>query len=291
MIIIVVCGDVNCNVMCSFFFIEFKYYRQVYVCFQKISDYFFLNIIVYYEIWFIDENDKKIQVVGDVVQDFEFLYGFIYFFCKFKIIIVIFFYNDIDVYVYDIGLIVIKGKDGEFEGFNVFVGGGMGVIYNNKKIYFQIGCMFGYCKVDEIYIVCEKIMLVQCDYGDCKNCKYVCLKYIIDDMGVDVFCVKIEEFWGKKFEKECFFEFKSNIDIFGWQKDEKGFNYFIFFIENGCIEDIFEFQMKIGFCEIVKIYKGEFCFIGNQYLIFSNVVDEDLFVFKELMKKYKFDNY
>lgn len=134
--IFVVCGDVNCNVMCSFFFLQFVYYCEVYYWFKKISEYFFLLIIVYYEIWFIDYDGKKMQVVGDVVQDFEFFYGFIYFFCKFKILIVIFLYNDVDVYVYDIGLIVIKGNDGYLFGFNFFVGGGMGIIYNNKKMYF-----------------------------------------------------------------------------------------------------------------------------------------------------------
>ena len=287
---IAACGDVNRNVMCSSLPTQSKYHRQVYACSAKISDHLLPSTTAYHEIWLTDDNDKKVQVAGDAVQDFEPLYGPTYLPRKFKITIAIPPHNDTDVYAHDIGLIAIKGNDGNLEGFNVLAGGGMGATHNNKKTYPQTGRMMGYCTADEVHIACEKIMLVQRDHGDRKNRKHARLKYTIDDMGVAVFRGKVEELWGKAFEKERAFEFKSNIDTFGWQKDETGLNHFTFFIENGRIEDTPEFQMKTGLREIAKVHKGEFRLTGNQHLILSNVEDEQMDELKTLMKKYKLDN-
>ncbi|TEA19410.1 Sulfite reductase [NADPH] subunit beta [Colletotrichum sidae] len=287
---IAACGDVNRNVMCSSLPTQSAYHKEVWACSKLISDHLLPSTSAYHEIWLADENDKKTQIAGDAVQDFEPLYGPTYLPRKFKITIAIPPHNDTDVYAHDIGLIAIKGADGKLEGFNLLAGGGMGATHNNKKTYPQIGRMLGFVKTDQVHIACEKVMLVQRDHGDRKNRKHARLKYTIDDMGLDVFRGKVEELWGQKFEKQRAFEFKSNVDTFGWQKDETGLNHFTFFIENGRIEDTPEFQMKTGLREIAKVLKGEFRLTGNQHLILSNVTDEDKPALVELMKKYKLDN-
>ncbi|KOS20684.1 Sulfite reductase subunit beta [Escovopsis weberi] len=287
---IAACGDVNRNVMCSSLPTQSAYHKEVHFYSKKISDHLLPSTTAYHEIWLADENDKKTQIAGDAVQDFEPLYGPTYLPRKFKITIAIPPHNDTDVYAHDIGLIAIKGDNGELQGFNVLAGGGMGATHNNKKTYPQTGRMFGYCSKDQVHLVCEKIMLVQRDHGDRKNRKHARLKYTIDDMGVEVFRGKVEELWGQSFDAERPFEFKSNIDTFGWQKDEAGLNHFTFFIENGRIEDTPEFQMKTGLREVAKVHKGEFRLTGNQHLILSNVEDEDVPAMKELLKKYKLDN-
>ncbi|ODA79711.1 hypothetical protein RJ55_05305 [Drechmeria coniospora] len=287
---IAACGDVNRNVMCSSLPALSKYHRQVYACSQKISDHLLPSTSAYHEIWLTNDDNKKVQVAGEAVQDYEPLYGPTYLPRKFKITIAIPPHNDTDVYAHDIGLIAIKGKDGNLEGFNVLAGGGMGATHNNKKTYPQTGRMLGFCQTDDVHTVCEKIMLVQRDNGDRKNRKHARLKYTIDDMGVDVFRNKVEELWGRPFAKELPFEFVSNVDTFGWQKDETGLNHFTFFIENGRVEDTPEFRMKTGLREIAKVHKGEFRLTANQHLILSNVKDEDLPAMKDLMRKYKLDN-
>jgi sulfite reductase (NADPH) hemoprotein beta-component len=287
---IAACGDVNRNVMCSSLPTASRYHREVYACSAKISDHLLPSTTAYHEIWLKDENDKKTLVAGEAVQDFEPLYGPTYLPRKFKITIAIPPHNDTDVYAHDIGLIATKGKDGHLTGFNLLAGGGMGVTHNNKKTYPRTGSMLGWVSKNEVHIACEKVMLVQRDHGDRKNRKHARLKYTMDDMGVDVFRGKVEELWGKKFEKAKPFKFQSNIDTFGWQKDETGLNHFTFFIENGRIEDTAEFPMKTGLREIAKVHKGEFRLTGNQHLILSNVTDDDLPKMKEMMAKFKLDN-
>lgn len=286
---IAACGDVNRNVMCSSLPTQSKYHREVLECSKRISDHLLPSTTAYHEIWLTDD-DKKTQIAGDAVQDFEPLYGPTYLPRKFKITIAVPPHNDTDVYAHDIGLIAIKGEDGHLIGFNLLAGGGMGATHNNKKTYPQTGRMMGFVTRGDVHIACEKVMLVQRDHGDRKNRKHARLKYTIDDMGVDVFRGKVEELWGKKFAPAKTFKFESNVDTFGWQRDELGMNHFTFFIENGRIEDTADFQMKTGLREIAKVHKGEFRLTGNQHLILSNVADEDLDSMKELMKKYKLDN-
>ncbi|KAF2162673.1 hypothetical protein M409DRAFT_26911 [Zasmidium cellare ATCC 36951] len=287
---IAACGDVNRNVMCSSLPEMSSLHAQAQESAQKISDHLLPSTTAYHEIWLKGmDGEKDVQVAGDAVQDFEPLYGPTYLPRKFKITIAVPPHNDTDVYAHDIGLIAIRDK-GDLAGFNLLAGGGMGSTHNMKKTYPQIGRMFGYVDKSQVHIACEKIMLVQRDNGDRKNRKHARLKYTIDDMGVDVFKGQVEELWGQKFQEPKPFKFDSNIDTFGWLKDERGMNHFTMFIENGRIEDTADFPMKTGLREIAKVHKGEFRLTGNQHLILSNVADADLDDMKAMLKKYKLDN-
>ncbi|EXJ84355.1 sulfite reductase (ferredoxin) [Capronia epimyces CBS 606.96] len=292
---IAACGDVNRNVMCSSLPTLSEYHQEVHAVSKKISDHLLPSTTAYHEIWLKDDTTgEKTQVAGDAVQDYEPLYGPTYLPRKFKITIAIPPHNDTDVYAHDVGLIAIRSKDNaHLEGFNILAGGGMGVTHNNKKTYPRTGYMMGYVPADQAHLVCEKIMLVQRDYGDRKNRKHARLKYTMDDMGNEVFKSKVQELLtplGIKFDAPRPFKFHSNIDTFGWLKDEKGLNHFTFFIENGRIEDTADFPMRTGLREIAKVHNGEFRLTGNQHLILSNVTDQDKPAIAELMKKYKLDN-
>lgn len=91
---IVVCGDVNCNVMCVLNFYQFEIYFEVYEWFKKLSDDLLLWMRVYYEIWFDEE-----RVVGMFEEEVELMYGLFYLLWKFKIGIVVLLFNDIDVFL------------------------------------------------------------------------------------------------------------------------------------------------------------------------------------------------
>lgn len=287
---IAACGDVNRNVMCSSLPELSELHAEVQESAQLISDHLLPSTTAYHEIWLTDDDGKKNQVAGDAIQDFEPLYGPTYLPRKFKITIAIPPHNDTDVYAHDIGLIAIKGKDGHLQGFNLLVGGGMGVTHNMKKTYPRTGSCLGYVDKKNVHIACEKVMLVQRDNGDRTNRKHARLKYTVDDLGVDVFKSKVEELWQQKFEPEKPFHFDSNVDTFGWIKDERGMHHFTMFIENGRIEDTKDLTMKTGLREIAKVHKGEFRLTGNQHLILSNVADKELPKMKELLAKYKLDN-
>ena len=295
---IAACGDVNRNVMCSVLPYRSAFHSEVYEASKKISDHLLPSTTAYHEIWIKDTSteEKQVQVGGDAMVDHEPMYGPTYLPRKFKITIAVPPHNDTDVYAHDVGLIAIKGSDGRLEGFNVLAGGGMGVTHNNKKTYPRTGSMLGFSPLDKVHIVCEKIMLVQRDNGDRKNRKHARLKYTMDDMGVDVFKSKVEELLDTPLQPPKPFHFTSNIDTFGWQRDEDGYNHHTFFIENGRIEDTPTFPMKTGLREIATFLsregtqRGEFRLTPNQHICLSRIHDSDLDTVKGLIKSYKLDN-
>lgn len=85
---------------------------------------------------------------------------------QFKIAVAVPPYNDVDVFANDLGFIAIVDEDGELEGFNVTIGGGMGVTHGNKKTYPRIGDVIGFCTVEQGPLVAEKVMLTQRDNGN-----------------------------------------------------------------------------------------------------------------------------
>ena len=74
--------------------------------------------------------------------------------------------NDVDVFTNDLGYIAIVGDDGELQGFNVSIGGGMGVTHGNKKTYPRLGTVIGFCTPEQGKAVAKKVMLVQRDHGN-----------------------------------------------------------------------------------------------------------------------------
>lgn len=307
------CGDVNRNVMVSALPGNAKVHRQVAQAGSEISEHLLPSTTAYHEIWLEGPDDgdkagykeawenkkggpklKKTMVAGNALVDHEPLYGPTYLPRKFKIVITVPPYNDVDVYAHDIGLIAIVEND-EVIGFNLLAGGGMGSTHNNVKTYPRTGSMFGFVPRDKINQACENVMLVQRDFGDRTNRKHARLKYTIDDIGVEEFKAKVEEYWGDKFEEPKQFEIKSNIDYFGWVKDEEGYNHFTAFVENGRIEDTPELPQKTGLKTIAKWLldnkkSGEFRLTGNQHIVLSRIADEDLQTIKDLLAKYSLDN-
>lgn len=306
------CGDVNRNVMLSALPHNAKVHKQISEMGSFISEYLLPQTTAYHEIWLQGEDDgdkvgdrevwetrkegpikKKTLVAGNALADVEPMYGPTYLPRKFKIVITVPPYNDVDVYAHDVGLITIV-KDNIVVGFNVLAGGGMGSTHNNKKTYPRTASMFGYVPKDKVHLACEKIMLVQRDFGDRTNRKHARLKYTIDDLGVEVFKQKVEDLLEFKFEEPKPFKIESNVDYFGWCKDELNFNHFTAFIENGRIEDTAELPQKTGLKKIAEYLSGdrsgEFRLTGNQHLLISNIEDEDLDHVKSLLSEYKLDN-
>jgi sulfite reductase (NADPH) hemoprotein beta-component len=85
---------------------------------------------------------------------------------QFKIAVAVPPTNDVDVFANDLGFIAIVDEQGELAGFNVTIGGGMGVTHGNKKTYPRVADVIGFCTVEQGPIVAEKVVLTQRDNGN-----------------------------------------------------------------------------------------------------------------------------
>ncbi|KAJ3755355.1 hypothetical protein EV360DRAFT_85992 [Lentinula raphanica] len=279
------CGDVNRNVVCSSIPTMSKLHAQVHQFAVSVSQHLVPRTTAYHEIWL----DKKL-VAGEALKDFEPLYGEFYLPRKFKVAIAVPPTNDVDVFANDLGFIAIVDDKGELAGFNVTVGGGMGVTHGNKKTYPRTGDLIGFCTPEQGKFVAEKVMLTQRDNGNRADRKNARVKYTIDRMGLDVFKAEVEKRLGYALQPARPFTFDRNVDDFGWSTGEDGRHHFMMFIENGRIQDETGKEFKSGLREIAKIHKGAFRLTTNQHLLISDIPTEDLPQIKQILSKYKMDN-
>ena len=76
---------------------------------------------------------------------------------------------------------------GKIVGYDVIVGGGMGMTHGEPETYPRAGDVIGFCAEEHAVEVAEAVVTMQRDHGDRSNRKQARLKYTIDRMGLDVF--------------------------------------------------------------------------------------------------------
>lgn len=112
------------------------------------------------------------------------MYGPLYLPRKFKIGIAVPPSNDIDVFSQDLGFIAIV-EDGKLIGFNVAIGGGMGMTHGDTATYPQLAKVIGFCRPEQMYDVAEKTITIQRDYGNRSVRKNARFKYTVDRLGLE----------------------------------------------------------------------------------------------------------
>ena len=130
--------------------------------------------------------------------------------------------NEVDIFAQDLGFIAILDKTGEVKGWNVTVGGGMGMTHGEEDTYPRTADVMGFCRPEDALAVAEAVVTVQRDWGDRTLRKHARLKYTIEDRGLEAFRAEVERRIGKALGKPQPFRFDSNGDRYGWVEGEDG---------------------------------------------------------------------
>lgn len=283
---IAACGDVNRNVMCNTNPHQSDAHAQVIAMARAISKHLEPRTPAYREIWL--DGEKIAGNVGDEVV--EPIYGKTYLPRKFKIAVAVPPANDVDVFANDLGFIAILDKRGKIAGYNVAVGGGMGMTHGEPETYPRTADVIGFCRSEDVIAVAEAVVTVQRDWGDRSNRKHARLKYTIDDRGLDAFRAEVERRVGKPFENSRPFSFDSTGDRYGWTTGEDGRHHLTLFVENGRIADRADgARMLTALRRIAEIHDGEFRLTGNQNIIIANVADDKRAAVEALIAEHGFD--
>ncbi|ASB48153.1 assimilatory sulfite reductase (NADPH) hemoprotein subunit [Alkalitalea saponilacus] len=276
---IAACGDVNRNVMGTSNEALSPLVPEVAAFAKKISDHLLPKTTAYHEIWL----DKKLITEGQT--DDEPLYGKTYLPRKFKIALAVPPYNDTDIFANDIGLIAI-GEGKELKGFNVAIGGGMGMTFGNEETYPRLADIIGYVPKEDALKVIEEIVKVQRDYGNRENRKLSRLKYTVDRLGTEVFKQLVEERSGITLQPAIEYEFKQNGDVFGWMKAENNKWYLGLFVEHGRVKDVGDYKLKSALRDLARIKVCDFRLTGNQGLVLGRIDEPDKAAVEKILKKY-----
>ncbi|KAN0065693.1 Sulfite reductase [NADPH] subunit beta [Thecaphora frezii] len=292
---IAACGDVNRNVMCSPNPALSELHEDVYEFSKSISEHLLPRMNAYHEIWLDKTTDSSKQLlVGGVLQDYEPLYGPYYLPRKFKIAIAVPPRNDTDCFAHDIGLIAIADPvTKRLAGFNLSVGGGMGVTHSMKATYPRLGDVIGFVTPEQTHDACRVVMLIQRDTGNRANRKQARLKYTIDNYwgGADNFKAEVERRLGYKLAPAKPYKFETNTDDYGWSKDYKGNWHCTLWLENGRVKDEPGNPFRTGLRELCHLHKGNFRMTPNQHIIVSDIAPEDKDAIDAHLRKYKMNNW
>jgi sulfite reductase (NADPH) hemoprotein beta-component len=280
---IAACGDVNRNVMCNPLSEVSAVHEQVYADTLNVSSHLTPHTRAYHEIWL----DK--QLVSDTQEEEEPIYGKAYLPRKFKIAFAIPPDNDTDIYANDLAFIAIE-ENSRLAGYNVLVGGGMGMTFGNEATYPRLASMIGYIPREKVIEVAEEIVKIQRDNGNRTDRKTARLKYTIDRLGLDWFVNVLQKKLSWELEPARPFHFASNADRLGWIKTEKGHWHYALFIEGGRISDSESIPLKKALVEIAGIHKGDIRLTGNQNLIIANISSSEKQNVSDILRKYGIAN-
>lgn len=240
------CGDVNRNVMCTPDPSLSAVNEEVYAYAKKISEHLMPSSRAYHEIWLDEGKGEGRKLVEGGEEELEPLYGKHYLPRKFKIGIAIPPYNDSDVYINDIGLVAIVKND-VLQGFNVAVGGGLGMTFGREDTYPRLATDIGFCKPGQVLTVCAEAMMIQRDFGNRQDRKLSRFKYTIDKFGLDWFTQALTERMGFKLTKTRKAVFTTTADQYGWHQDRQGQWHLLLHVEHGRIQDTEQLQQKTAF--------------------------------------------
>src|SRR3954471_6819271 len=279
---IAACGDVNRNVMCNPNPYQSKAHAAALQLARDISNHLEPHTGAYREIWLDGE-----KIAGGEPAAIEPIYGKTYLPRKFKIVVAVPPSNDVDVFAHDLGYIAILDDAHNVTGWNVTVGGGMGMTHGEPDTYPRAAEVMGFCATQDAIAIAEAVVTVQRDWGDRANRKHARLKYTIEDRGLDAFRAEVEKRAGVTLAAPKPFTFTSTGDRYGWTEGEDSKAHLTLYVPNGRIQDIAgEPAWLTGLRQIAEVHKGDMRLTANQNVIVANVAKEDRAEIEAIVARY-----
>ncbi len=274
------CGDVNRNVLATSNPHLSEAHAAALDLARDLSAHLLPRTGAYHEIWLGGEKVQDTRgaaegVVPEAREDDEPIYGRTYLPRKFKAVVAVPPSNDVDIFAHDLGFIAIVER-GVLVGWNVTVGGGMGMTHGELDTFPRTADVLGFCTPEQAVTVGEHVVTVQRDWGNREVRKHARLKYTIETHGLDTFRAEVEKRCGFKLGAPRPFKFDNTGDNLGWSKGADGRWHLGLFVENGRIKDTLAkdgpgHMLRTALREIASIHKGEMICTANQNVIIAGV--------------------
>ncbi len=184
------CGDINRNVMASPFPFATPAYAAARSAAHDIAELLTPRATAYYEIWQDGEVVHSTEPAEDPI------YGKAMLPRKFKIAVAVPTDNSVDVYTNDLGVIPILDATEQLLGFDMTVGGGLGMTHGKTATYPRLADEFAFVPADRLLPAVRAVVIVQRDHGDRTNRRHARLKYLIADRGLAWFRQQVEALAG-----------------------------------------------------------------------------------------------
>jgi sulfite reductase (ferredoxin) len=216
---------------------------------------------------FLDED------TGDTAEA-EPLYGATYLPRKFKIGIAIPSDNTIDVLTNDLGLIAVYDDRHALLGYNVAVGGGLGMTHNRADTYPRLASMIGSVGPDALVAVSEAVIRFQRDNGNRADRKRARLKYVVDDLGLEAVRDGVGRELGYPLATELPMPPLEVPELLGWHEQGDGRCWLGVPVPSGRIADTEAMRLRSALREIVGQYGVDPIMTPQQDVLLSNIAPE-----------------
>lgn len=283
------CGDVERNVMCC----PAPYRRDpVHERLQedaaRLSAHLAPRTSAYQEIWLNDlEAGQKCACRGAADGPaIEPIYGPGYLPRKFKTAIALPGDNCVDVYTNDLGLLAIC-EDYRVVGYNVLVGGGLGVTPSNRNTFPALAQPLAFIAPEELLEVVTAILAVYRDHGNREDRKRARLKYLIADWGLDRFRAEVERVLGRSLREPRSEEVWGFDDHIGWSDQGDGRWFYGLNIENGRIVDRDGLRLKSALREVCRTYVPGIRLTPHQSILFTDISPSDCSGLEEVFRSHE----
>src|SRR5713226_586240 len=270
------CGDVERNVMCC---PAPHFHDGVHAQLQETAAAIAAQLAprtrAYHEIWLDGEplnlsgnsknqepNSKTAAEVGswNLVlgaspgADTEPLYGKVYLPRKFKTGFALPEDNCIDVYGQDLGFLAIV-ENGSIVGYNVLVGGGMGMTHGNENTFPMLARPICYVPVHAVVGIAEAVVKLYRDHGNRADRKRARIKYVVHDWGVEKFRQVLAGYVGGELQLPRQIEVSGYDPHHGWRPQGNGKWYYGLSIENGRVKDEGNLRLRSGLRAIIERFQ------------------------------------
>jgi sulfite reductase (ferredoxin) len=271
------CGDVERNIMCC----PAPHHQDpVHAEMQDLADRLAAHLAprsrAYHEIWLTDPETGEEQLVagGPPTEDVEPIYGPTYLPRKFKTAIGLPSDNCVDLYANDLGLMAIV-EAGRIAGYNVLVGGGMGVTPSAEKTFPALAKRMAFVRPEQVVDVATAVIKVQRDFGNRSDRKIARLKYLIHNWGLPKFKAKVEEYYGRPLADPRPDDVHGFDDHIGWHEQGDGRLFYGLNVENGRIEDDGDFRLKTALREVCRRFRPDIRLTSHQSLLLTGLEPAD----------------
>lgn len=243
------CGDVERNVMaCPAPVADGGLRDQLHQTAAQIAAHLAPRSRAYHEIWL---NGTSISAHETNGRDSEPIYGKVYLPRKFKTGLALPDDNCVDIYAQDLGLLAIV-EGGTIVGYNVLVGGGMGMTHGNAATFPYLARPICFVPSDRVLAAAEAVVKLFRDHGNRGDRKRARIKYLVHDWGVERFRTVLADYLGGEPELPRDAEVREFHLHLGWQRQASGKWCYGLSVENGRIKDDGAFRLRSGLRRIIE---------------------------------------
>ncbi len=279
---IAACGDDNRNVICTANPLESPVHAEVSELARTVSARLRPRTGAYDEV-FLE------QPAAATLANEEPLYGRTYLPRKFKIALAIPPQNDVDVFAHDLGFVAIV-EQGRVVGYDVLVGGGMGMTHRQPATFPRLADVAGFCQPEDVATVAEHTMCIQRDHGNRKDRSRARFKYTLEDLGLDWFRAELARRLGRPLAAPRGFRFESSGDRYGWVRGGDGRWHYTLAIENGRLSDWPGRALLTGLRSIATSHGGLFALTTNQSVTVAGIRQRERAGIDRLLRDYGIAN-